>query len=240
MRRYTRSRLAWDQRAGTRLKAKGIWFLGQPSGADVLTGFLLAGTEPSLSRGAKNEMLNGQITTPRGPSGRDQPTNRRMRMAGKLALTMAATVIVGVLALGAPAPAQQAGVAVGVLTCRVSSGWGFIFGSSRDLMCTYSPKPGVAEHYSGKIQKFGADVGYVSSAVIVWGVIAPTSDLAPGALAGTYVGATGSASVGVGVGANVLVGGFKNSVTLQPVSFEGNQGLNVAAGIGAIQLTFHH
>jgi hypothetical protein len=109
------------------------------------------------------------------------------------------------------------------------------------LVCSEAtPTPTVAEHYSGKIQKFGVDIGYVSTAVIVWGVIAPTSDMAPGALAGTYVGATGSASVGVGVGANVLVGGFNKSVTLQPVSLEGNQGLNVAGGIGAIRLRFEH
>jgi hypothetical protein len=162
-------------------------------------------------------------------------------MTRKLSLAMAAAVVaVGALALGTQAPAQPAGVKAGILTCNVSSGWGFVFGSSRSLRCTYSPKPGVAEHYAGRVQKFGVDIGYVSSAVIVWGVIAPTSDLSPGALSGDYVGATASASVGVGVGANVLVGGFNKSVTLQPVSIEGNQGLNVAAGIGAINLKFEH
>jgi hypothetical protein len=162
-------------------------------------------------------------------------------MTRKLSLAMAAAVVaVGALALSTQAPAQPAGVKAGILTCNVSSGWGFVFGSSRSLRCTYSPKPGVAEHYAGRVQKFGVDIGYVSSAVIVWGVIAPTSDLSPGALSGDYVGATASASVGVGVGANVLVGGFNKSVTLQPVSIEGNQGLNVAAGIGAINLKFEH
>jgi len=160
-------------------------------------------------------------------------------MASKLSLAMAAGVVaVGALALAPAAPAQQAGVAVGNLTCNVSSGWGFIFGSSRELRCTYGPRPGVTEHYAGKIQKFGVDIGYLSNAVMVWSVIAPTSDLSPGALAGQYVGATGSALVGVGVGANVLVGGFNKSVTLQPVSIEGNEGLNVAGGIGAISLKF--
>src|ERR1700674_2528320 len=158
-------------------------------------------------------------------------------MASKLSLAMAVAVVaVGALALGTPARAQQSGVKVGVLTCNVSSGWGFIFGSSRDLRCTYSPNSGPGEHYAGKIQKFGVDIGYVSSAVIVWAVVAPTSDLAPGALNGDYVGATASATVGVGVGAHVLGGGFSKSVTLQPVSIEGNQGLNVAGGIGAMSL----
>jgi uncharacterized protein DUF992 len=158
-------------------------------------------------------------------------------MARRLSLTVAAAVVaVGALALGSQAPAQPAGVKAGVLTCNVSSGWGFVFGSSRSLRCTYSPKPGIAEHYAGAIKKFGVDIGYVSSAVIVWGVIAPTADVGPGALAGDYAGATASASVGVGLGANVLVGGSNKQFALQPVSIEGNQGLNVAAGIGAISL----
>jgi hypothetical protein len=159
-------------------------------------------------------------------------------MASKLSLATAAVVAAGALALGTPAPAQEAGVATGTLTCDVSSGWGLILGSSRDLSCAYSPRPGVTEYYAGNIRKFGVDIGYVSNAVMVWSVIAPASDLAPGALAGGYVGATASASVGVGVGANVLVGGFEKSVTLQPVSIEGNEGLNVAGGIGAINLKF--
>jgi len=160
-------------------------------------------------------------------------------MLRKFSLAAAAAVVaVGALAWSAPAPAQQSGVKVGVLNCNVSSGWGFVFGSSLDLRCTFSPSSGPPEHYAGRVKKFGVDIGYVTSAVIVWAVLNPTSDVAPGALAGDYVGATAAASVGVGVGANVLVGGFNKSVTLQPVSIEGNQGLNVAAGIGAISLRF--
>ena len=157
-------------------------------------------------------------------------------MTRKLSVAAAAAVVaVGALAWSTPAPAQS-GVKVGVLTCNVSSGWGFVFGSSRNLRCSFSPNSGPPEHYNGRVQKFGVDVGFVSSAVIVWAVFNPTSDMAPGALAGDYVGATASASVGVGAGANVLVGGGNKTVTLQPVSIEGNSGLNVAAGIGAISL----
>ena len=157
-------------------------------------------------------------------------------MARKLSVAAAAALLVtGVLAWSVPASAQS-GVKVGVLTCNVSSGWGFVFGSSRNLRCSFSPNSGPPEHYNGRVQKFGVDIGFVSSAVIVWAVFNPTSDIAPGALAGDYVGATASASVGVGAGANVLVGGGSKSVTLQPVSIEGNAGLNVAAGIGAISL----
>jgi hypothetical protein len=153
-----------------------------------------------------------------------------------LAAGGSAAVIAALLALGSPADA--AGVKVGVLTCHVSSGWGFIFGSSKDLRCNFSPSRGYGERYVGTVSKFGVDVGYTAGGVLVWDVIAPTTTLKRGALAGGYGGATASATAGVGVGANVLVGGFDRSVALQPVSIEGNTGLNVAAGIGAITLHF--
>lgn len=153
-----------------------------------------------------------------------------------LAASGSVAAIAAVLALGSPADA--AGVKVGVLTCHVSSGWGFIFGSSKDLRCNFSPSHGYGERYVGTVSKFGVDVGYTAGGVLVWDVIAPTTTMKRGALAGGYGGATASATAGVGVGANVLVGGFDRSVTLQPVSIEGNTGLNVAAGIGAITLHF--
>ena len=158
-------------------------------------------------------------------------------MRHKFLTACAAAVILGGAA-GLAMPAQAAGVKVGVLTCHVASGWGFVFGSSKDIRCTYSPNNGTPERYKGTISKFGVDIGYTQSGVIVWGVIAPTSDLKPGALEGGYGGATASATIGVGAGANVLVGGFDKSITLQPVSIEGNTGLNVAAGIGAMSLDY--
>jgi Protein of unknown function (DUF992) len=153
-----------------------------------------------------------------------------------LALGSLALVVI-VLAYGPPARAQG-GAQVGTLTCNVASGWGFVFGSSRALRCTFAASSGRVEHYSGAIQRFGVDIGYTRAGVLVWGVLAPTSDLAPGALSGNFVGATGSATVGVGAGANVLVGGSNRTISLQPVSFEGSTGLNVAAGIGAISLRY--
>ena len=147
----------------------------------------------------------------------------------------AAIVAMGTFALGVPAKADTS-VKAGVLTCNVDSGWGLVFGSSRDLKCNYSGSGGHHEHYAGHIAKYGVDIGYLQGGVIVWGVVAPTADLKAGALAGDYGGATGGASVGVGAGANVLVGGFNRSIALQPVSVEGDKGLNVAAGIAAVTL----
>ena len=141
----------------------------------------------------------------------------------------------GILASGGSAHAQGA-VQIGTLTCNVSGGWGFVFGSSKAVRCTFARAGGGPEHYGGSINKFGVDIGYTQGGVLLWGVFAPSANLAPGGLSGNYVGATGSATVGAG--ANVLVGGSSQTISLQPLSIEGNTGLNVAAGIGAISLRY--
>lgn len=161
-----------------------------------------------------------------------------MARNSRLAVMVAATALVlGASTVGSQAQ-KEGGVKAGVLTCNVSSGWGLIFGSSRDLNCVYSHDHGSTENYVGHIRKFGVDIGYQNGGVIAWAVIAPTSDVGKGSLAGDYGGASGSATVGVGVGANVLVGGFKDSFALQPVSIEGNTGLNVAGGIAQVTLVY--
>ena len=148
----------------------------------------------------------------------------------------AAALAIGAVAFAGSADAAPHGVKVGTLTCNVASGWGFVFGSSKDLHCTFRPSSRSSEHYTGSVSKFGVDIGYTEGGVLVWAVFAPSSDVRAGALQGDYAGATASATVGVGVGANVLIGGLDKSIALQPLSVEGNRGLNVAAGIGAISL----
>ena len=153
------------------------------------------------------------------------------------------TVIAAALtaALGASLPLgaahAQGGVVVGTLTCNVASGFGFVFGSSRALNCTFAGPGPRYEHYVGSISKFGVDIGYTQGGILVWTVLAPAVNLAPGALGGSYAGGTASATVGVGVGANALIGGSGNSIALQPLSIEANRGLNVAAGVAAMTLT---
>ena len=160
-------------------------------------------------------------------------------MLPRAALTLTATTLfLGAVTLHASAQATESGVKAGILTCNVDSGWGFVFGSSRNLKCTYSHDHGSLEHYAGSIKKFGADIGYTAGGVIAWAVVAPTSDVGKGALAGDYGGVTGGAAVGAGVGANVLLGGFKDSFSLQPLSVEGFTGLNVAGGIAGMTLAY--
>src|SRR5260370_36157933 len=101
-------------------------------------------------------------------------------MPRKLAVAIGALgLMAGVLEPDAPVRAQA--VQAGTLSCSVASGWGFILGSSRDLRCTYAPVSGPPEHYGGAIDKFGVEIGYMQSAVVLWTVLAPTTSLGPGA-----------------------------------------------------------
>ena len=148
---------------------------------------------------------------------------------------MGAAALVAGAAFYGETHAQTSGANVGTLTCNVAGGVGFVFGSSKQLSCLFNRNNGTAERYSGEIKKFGIDIGFTKEAQMVWLVFSAGS-LAPGALAGSYGGATASGTVGVGVGANVLIGGSNRQITLQPVSVEGSKGLNVAAGIGEVEL----
>ncbi len=148
----------------------------------------------------------------------------------------AASLSLGLLAVQAPARAE-ASVKAGLLTCQVASGWGFVFGSSRDLHCVFEGNGKVAK-YTGSISKFGVDIGYLESGVMAWAVLAPSVAVEPGALAGDYGGVTAGATSGVGGNAHLLIGGSTKSISLQPLSIEGDKGFNVAAGIAAISLTY--
>jgi hypothetical protein len=150
----------------------------------------------------------------------------------------AAALILGTLAMGLPARAELTTKA-DTLTCHVDHGFGFVFGSSRSLACTYTnANDGRIEHYTGDVSKFGVHIGHLQSGVIVWAVLAPTTNQAAGALSCGYVGVTAGGSLGAGAGANVPSGGSENALFSQPISIEGDTGLNVAAGIAAMTLKY--
>jgi hypothetical protein len=147
---------------------------------------------------------------------------------------------IGLLALATMASVAEAksGVKIGVLSCEVEGGPGFIIGSSKAVDCVYEPASGARpEHYSGTIGKLGVDIGVTGRTVVAWAVFAP-GKVNKGALKGTYTGASAEATVAVGLGANVLVGGFKKGINLQPVSVQGQTGLNIAAGIASLKLRY--
>ncbi len=149
-----------------------------------------------------------------------------------------ATVLGLTLLAQAPAQAREGGVKVGTLSCNVAGGWGAVIGSSRRVNCVFSPSHYTVERYTGHITKIGMDIGYRRSGTIVWGVFAPTDRLGRGDLHGSYGGVTASATIGVGLGANALIGGSNHTVALQPLSIEGSTGLNIAAGIGGLDLYY--
>lgn len=166
-------------------------------------------------------------------------TLKTLGLAASLLATVgiAAMAPTPAMAQGGESPAMsQGGFYTGTLTCNVASGWGFVFGSTRAVNCTFSG-PGGYEHYTGAISQFGLDIGYIPGGAVVWSVFAPTAGPAPGLLAGPYALGPLSAAPGIALGANVLIGGYGNAVALQPIRFEGGVGLNVAAGITGMTLT---
>jgi hypothetical protein len=140
------------------------------------------------------------------------------------------------LALGTGG-ARADGVEAGYLQCSVEGGWSHFFTSTRKLDCTYSSTAGAAQHYTGEITMYGVDVLYVSEGTLIWGVVAASGTANPGELAGTYHGAAANVAVGIGAGANVLVGGFGDSITLQPVSVGGMVGGGLSVGYARMTLT---
>jgi hypothetical protein len=137
-----------------------------------------------------------------------------------------------------PAAAQRA--RTGVLNCDVSGGIGLIIGSQRSVICTFSPDGGRPEVYTGSISRFGLDIGATAGGNMVWVVFAEYAGPRPGVLAGDYIGATGEATIAVGLGANVLVGGSNRQVALQPLSVSGQVGLNLAVGVAGLSLRPGH
>src|SRR5438477_8103811 len=128
-------------------------------------------------------------------------------------------VAVGMATIAGSEAQAQARVEVGVLTCTIRGGTGFIVGSTKDLRCRFN-KPGRDEFYHGTISKFGIDIGSTKQSAIAWAVFAPTANLRPGSLNGNYGGVSAEATVGVGVGANALIGGSNKSIILQPLSVQ--------------------
>jgi uncharacterized protein DUF992 len=153
----------------------------------------------------------------------------------KKLLTMACTAMM-TFGLAAGAADARSGVKVGVLSCHVYGGVGWIIGSTKTANCIFrSSRGGWKDYYAGSITRVGIDIGVTNGADLVWVVFAP-GKVQRGSLAGGYAGAGAEATVGIGVGANALIGGFRKSINLQPISLQGQTGLNIAGGIGSLTL----
>jgi len=128
----------------------------------------------------------------------------------------------------------QSRVEIGTLECRGTTA-NFVVGSVTELRCIFRG-PDVHESYVARVNRIGLDIGTSSEVAVAWAVLAPTRRVGPGDLAGNYAGVAASAAVGVGLGANALVGGSNNTFALQPLSAQAQTGLNIAAGIAGLEL----
>jgi hypothetical protein len=155
-------------------------------------------------------------------------------MSGKFLASIAA---IAILTVGVAADAQPSRVQVGTLSCSVSAGIGLIIASQRNVNCNFQPNGGPPEAYTGTMTIIGVDVGFTTGSAVVWAVFTSTSRFT-GMLTGTYGGLTAQATAVAGVGANALIGGSNHSVSLQPLSVQGQIGLNAAGGIGALELHY--
>jgi Protein of unknown function (DUF992) len=154
------------------------------------------------------------------------------------AIRIAATVLAALI-FAAPASAQtpKTWTQVGMLTCKLNPSIGFIIAGHQTMECRYVPSQGgPPQAYEGALNTVGIDIGISAGGVLGWAVLAPTGGIPAGALAGEYVGASGDLGIGIGAGANVLIGGSARTFALQPISLEGSIAVNVALGVSGLKL----
>jgi hypothetical protein len=153
----------------------------------------------------------------------------------KLAIA-AAVLTATLLADASPAQAQRR-TQVGRLNCTLAPAVGLIVGSRQRMSCEFvASRRAFRDLYSGTVTRVGLDLGFTRGGVMGWTVLARTKGIRRGALAGTYVGASGDIALGVGVGANALIGGSGRSIMLQPLSVSGQVGVNLALGVAGLTL----
>ncbi len=141
------------------------------------------------------------------------------------------------LAVSAGAASAQGKLQVGTLTCKGGGGVGLVVASQKTFHCRYTADgSGHAANFTATMTRIGVDIGVTGDTTIVWGVLASGNTLSPSAIAGDYAGASAEASVAVGGGANVLVGGSNKGISLQPLSIQGQEGVNLAVGVASLNL----
>jgi len=151
-------------------------------------------------------------------------------------LLVVALVFAAIAAAPAEAQAPRAWTQAGILKCMLNPSMGFIIVGHQSMECKFEPAEGYPQAYEGAINTVGLDSGATTGGALAWAVFAPTKGGPAGALAGEYVGASGNIDIGVGGGANVLMGGSSRTFDLQPLSVEGSVGLNIALGVSMLKL----
>jgi hypothetical protein len=125
---------------------------------------------------------------------------------------------------------------VGTLVCNYGETVGMIVGSRQRMACIFHKSNGDTESYAGTMSRVGLDVGVTGRGRMAWTVFTKTMGMGPRPLAGSYVGASGDASFGVGGGGNILIGGSNRTIALQPVSLDAQTGINFGLGVADLRL----
>lgn len=142
-----------------------------------------------------------------------------------------------VLLCAATTQARAETFRVGRLLCFSTPRVGLVLGSAQSLRCVFhANRPPRQYVYEGRIRRVGLDLGVTSAGTLSWAVFARNSRIGPGTLRGSYVGASGNVALGPGLGANVLIGGSRRTIVLQPLSIERSIGINLAAGVTHLTL----
>jgi Protein of unknown function (DUF992) len=135
-----------------------------------------------------------------------------------------------VLLASATAEARQP-FRAGTLTCDTGPRVGLVLGSRQEMQCVFLASDGQRHTYTGLIRRLGLDIGVTRGGTLLWRVFARNSQIGRGTLRGSYVGASGNVALGLGLSVKVLIGGSRRSIILQPLSVEGQIGLNLALGV---------
>ena len=135
----------------------------------------------------------------------------------------------------------QSWTQVGTLSCRVDPNIGFIIVGHQPMQCVYTQAPNAIpqvppQSYDGALNTVGLSIGFSAGSVLGWAVFAPTTGVPAGALAGEYVGVSADVGIGLGAGANILLGGSNRTIALQPLSLQGSAAVNVIAGVSSLKL----
>lgn len=154
-------------------------------------------------------------------------------------IVVSAAILIAMASLfGSSAATAQQRVEAGTLTCRLAPSVGLIIGSRQRMRCEFVAPNGRRENYAGSVTRFGLDLGITVGGIMRWAVLANTRAPGRGFLAGHYVGASGDIALGVGIGANALIGGSRRSTVLQPLSISGQVGINLAVGVAGLRLAY--
>jgi Protein of unknown function (DUF992) len=124
----------------------------------------------------------------------------------------------------------------GVLECEGRRTTGKLVMSQARLHCVFRSDGRQPERYVAKVRRYGVDLGLTDETRMAWAVNAPINDFGRSELRGRYGGLSANAAALFGFGGSFLLRGSDRAAALQPISLQGQTGLNLAAGVTEVEL----